>query len=324
MGELIAGKQLGRKAMLYGALANNIPDIDVISSLWADESSALLIHRGITHSILACAILTPLLAFLSKKSHKSSDLSFSRWALLWGSGLFLHILLDAFTTYGTGWFEPFDHSRVSFNAIFILDPIFMLPVLIASIVLLVKKRYAAGRIKWAAIGLSLSALYLLMVIINKTTVNNVVKNNLASQKINYRDYMSTPTPLNNFLWYILVRDTGHFLVGYYSVFDRDSNIAFENFQQNDSLLSYNCNPAHVARLKRFSQQYYSARLENDTVIFSDMRFGQVGGWYQKQSPFVFNFRLAQKCTNKIALQKGRLKTFGPDALSQLFKRIKGN
>jgi inner membrane protein len=323
MGELIAGKQLGRKAMLYGALANNIPDIDVVSSFYADETSALLIHRGITHSIIACTVLTPLLALLFKKIHKGLSIPLSKWMLLWGSGLFLHILLDAFTSYGTGWFEPFNHARVSFNAIFILDPLFMLPVLIAAIVMLAKKRDMSGRRKWATVGLSISALYLLMVIIDKTIVNRAVKKNLASQNISYEDYLSTPTPLNNFLWYVIVREPGHFLIGYYSVFD-SKQISFENFQQNDSLLSYNCDSAHVARLKRFSQQYYCAKLENDTVIFSDMRFGQLGGWYRKQAPFVFNFRLAQNCSNRTALQKGRFEAFGSDAVSHLFRRMKGN
>ena len=33
-GELIAGKNLGKKAMLFGAIANNLPDIDVAFSFF--------------------------------------------------------------------------------------------------------------------------------------------------------------------------------------------------------------------------------------------------------------------------------------------------
>ena len=52
LGEVIAGKKIGKKAMLIGAIANNIPDIDVLSSLWMSQPDSLLAHRGFTHSVL--------------------------------------------------------------------------------------------------------------------------------------------------------------------------------------------------------------------------------------------------------------------------------
>ena len=32
LGQVLAGKKIGKKAMLWGAVANNIPDIDIITS----------------------------------------------------------------------------------------------------------------------------------------------------------------------------------------------------------------------------------------------------------------------------------------------------
>ena len=49
LGQLIAGKKIGKKAMLWGAIANNIPDIDVITSAWMGQADSLLAHRGFTH-----------------------------------------------------------------------------------------------------------------------------------------------------------------------------------------------------------------------------------------------------------------------------------
>jgi len=43
LGEVIAGKQLGKKAMLIGALANNLPDIDVLTSFWTGPAEELLL-----------------------------------------------------------------------------------------------------------------------------------------------------------------------------------------------------------------------------------------------------------------------------------------
>ncbi len=323
LGEAIAGKQLGKKAMLIGALANNFPDIDVISGLWVSEAKALLVHRGITHSILFNIILSFLLAWIFKKTFKKEDLHFSKWLLLIGSGLFVHIFIDAFTSYGTGWFEPFDDYRVSFNTIFILDPVFTLPVLIAAIVLLILKNDSVKRKPWYRFGLLASSFYLVLITINKIYVDGVVRKNMTQQNINYVNYMSTPTPLNNFLWYVVLCSDKEYKIGYYSIFDKNKNIEFENVQRNDSLLTFPCDPEQVADLQRFSRGYYCAKIENDTIVFSDMRFGQIGGWYKKDAPFVYNFKLAQNCSNKTALQKGRFASFNNGAMNKLFKRMFG-
>jgi inner membrane protein len=323
LGEAIAGRQLGKKAMLIGAIANNLPDIDVIANAWASETGVLLLHRGITHAILTELIFTPLLAWIGYKLFRKYDVSFRRWLALTGSGLFLHILVDAFTAYGTGWFEPFSHHRVSLNSIFILDPLLTFPALVAAVGLLILRKDSPKRMQWAKAGILCFGIYLLFVNINKIMVNRVVENNLTVKNIRYDDYMATPTPLNNFLWYIVARSHEGYYIGYYSVFDKDENISFEKIARNDSLLKHNCDPRSVQDLIRFSQQYYCANVENDTIVFSDLRFGQLGGWYRQKAPFVFNFKLAQNCSNKTALQKGRFESLGSETTIQLFKRIKG-
>ena len=39
-------------------------------------------------------------------------------ATFFTSGMLIHIFIDAMTAYGTGWFEPFTHVRVSFISMF--------------------------------------------------------------------------------------------------------------------------------------------------------------------------------------------------------------
>lgn len=324
LGEAIAGKKLGKKAMLLGTLANNFPDIDVVSTFWTSETQSLLTHRGITHSILFNIICTILISALFKKYSKNDSVSFKQWLLLFGSGFFIHFLIDAFTAYGTGWFEPFDHSRVSFNAIFILDPFFMLPVLIATIALLILKRDSFKRKKWCQIGLSISLFYLVLTIVNKLKVDKVVSENIETQHLNCDNYMATPTALNNFLWYVIISSGDEYRLGYYSLFDRNKTISFKTIQRNDSLLIPFRDTYQLKNLKRFSKGFYSAKLKNDTIIFSDMRFGQLGGWYKEDQSFVFNFKLAKNYNNRTVLQRGRFESFDKDVLNQLFKRIKGN
>jgi inner membrane protein len=323
LGEAIAGKKLGKKAMLIGALANNLPDIDVMSALWTGPADELLVHRGITHSILFALVLSPLLALAFQRRVKNNSISFKRWLFLIGSGLFLHIFMDACTAYGTGWFEPFSHQRVSFNTLFILDPFFMLPLLLSALALLILKRDALKKRKWInTIGLSLGLLYLVTTIFIKLYVNRVISKDLSSRQITYQDYMATPTALNNILWYSVVKSNDNFYVGYYSIFDKTKNITWEFFQKHDSLLGPLKNTQEVQQLIHFSKNYYCIRKEDSLVTFSDIRFGQIGGWYIKQAPFVFNFNLERK-HNKLNLQQGRFKSFSSKDFNLLVSRVKG-
>ncbi len=38
VGEVLAGKKLGKKALLIGAIAGNLPDIDFVASFWLDSA----------------------------------------------------------------------------------------------------------------------------------------------------------------------------------------------------------------------------------------------------------------------------------------------
>ena len=323
-GHLIAGKQLGKRAMAFGAIANNLPDIDVIANLWAGDTKALLIHRGITHSFLANIILTFALSWVFKKIYSEKNISYKKWLLLFGSGLALHLFTDALTSYGTGWFEPFHQARVTFNTIFILDPLFSLPVVVAALLILFMRNDSPRSFIFSKAGLIISFAYLSFTIFNKLYINSVVEKNLKRQGIVYADYLATPTPLNNLLWYIVAKNGDMFQVGYYSVLDNDDTISFRRFTRNDSLLGFPCDTSSLADLVRFSKGYYCLRREQDTIIFSDMRFGQMGGWYKPDAGFVFNFKLAANCYNKDALQKGRFEAFEDKALLMLWRRMLGS
>ena len=52
VGEAFFGRKIGRKAMLWGALAQSIPDVDFLAAFWLNTTDNLLAHRGFTHSIL--------------------------------------------------------------------------------------------------------------------------------------------------------------------------------------------------------------------------------------------------------------------------------
>ncbi|MGB1248508.1 MAG: metal-dependent hydrolase, partial [Chitinophagales bacterium] len=47
--------------------------------------------------------------------------------------LFTHVLLDAFTTYGTQLLLPFSDKRISFDSINIVDPVYTIPLLLGGL-----------------------------------------------------------------------------------------------------------------------------------------------------------------------------------------------
>lgn len=324
MGEAFAGKKVGRKAMLWGALAQSAPDIDFVASIWMDTPASLLAHRGFTHSFLFCLILTPLLALTAERLHRPHNISLTRWMFFFGGVIFVHVFIDAFNNYGVGWFEPFTHQRISFNAIYVADPFFSVWPGIAFAALLLLGRKSDRRKRWWQIGLGVSALYLGYCLVNKSITDTHVKKILQKQQIRYTQYMSTPAPLQNWLWYIAAGDEKGYYIGYHSVFDRKDEMTFRYFPRNDSLLAPLKDNVELHQLTRFSQGFYTAEKRNDTLIFNDLRFGQVIGWHNPEERFAFHYYLGKGYDNRLVVQRGRFEKWDKTTILSLIKKIKGN
>jgi inner membrane protein len=324
MGEAFAGKTLGKKAMLWGALAQSIPDIDFMASFWMDTSSNLLAHRGFTHSFLFCAVITPLLALMAEHWHRPHNIRLQRWVLFFGAVIFIHIFLDAFNNYGVGWLEPFSHQRISFNTIYVADPFFSIWPGIAFVALVFLNRYTPKRKKWWRMGLALPTLYLAYCFVNKAKINADVKDILQNQKISYSRYFSTPAPLQNWLWYVVAGNDSGYYVGFRSLFDSKKTIAFQYFPRNDSFVKSISDHEDLHQLIRFSQQFYTIEKWTDTLVFNDLRFGQIIGWQNPKEKFVFHYYLQHTNDNKLVVQRGRFAKWDWAVFLQLLKRIKGN
>jgi inner membrane protein len=63
-GEVVAGKKIGNRAMLWGAVGGTIPDLDVFAAFFTDEITATAFHRGFMHSFLFAVLAPWLLAWL--------------------------------------------------------------------------------------------------------------------------------------------------------------------------------------------------------------------------------------------------------------------
>lgn len=323
MGEAFAGRTVGRKAMLWGICAQSIPDIDFIAAFWLDTTSNLLAHRGFTHSLLFAGIITALMAWLANRWHRPHNISFTRWAFFFATAIGWHIFLDTFNNYGVGLFEPFIHSRISFNTIYVADPFFSIAPGIALIMLLLLKQKNIKRQYWWKFGLVLSCLYLSYCVINKSIIDREVKKILALRNIKYTRYFTTPAPLQNWLWFVSAGNDSGYYVGYSSVFDASNHMHLEYFPRNIALIDSLGNTKEVQQLIRFSQQFYTIEKKKDTLMFNDLRFGQVIGWQNPKEQFAFHYYLQPDLDNRLVVQRGRFAKWDAEALASFFLRIKG-
>lgn len=89
VGEVVLGKKVGNRAMVWGAIGGTIPDMDVFANLVTDEISALAFHRAITHSLFFATVTPLLLGWLVSRMETKPSLHWWKSAGLVWLSLFL-------------------------------------------------------------------------------------------------------------------------------------------------------------------------------------------------------------------------------------------
>jgi inner membrane protein len=323
IGEAIAGKQVGKRALFLGAFAQSFPDIDFVGAFFLAPADNILVHRGLTHSIIFAIVATWGLAHFTKWYFRKRKIASRVWILLFSVNIFSHIFIDSFNAYGTGWFEPFSHQRISFNTIFVADPLFSLWPFIACIVLTYLRLNNKNRKIWWQSALALSCLYLIYTNINKLIIDKDVKATLGHKQLSDVEYFTTPSPFNSLLWFVTIKAGKGFYTGYKSVFDKDPKIDLNYFPRNDSLLRRVKDQEEVKDLLRFSEGYYTVEKWHDTTVFNVLRFGQIVGWYDPREKFVFHYFLDKPGANELVTQRGRFENWNDTTIHSLIEKIKG-
>lgn len=322
IGELFIGKKAGKRSLLMGSAAQSLPDIDFVASFWMTPTQDLIAHRGITHSLLFVLIVTPLLAWLADRWRRPHNIRFSIWLWFFAAELLAHLLLDCFNAYGTGLLEPFSHRRFCMHAMFVADPLFtIVPAVIAFALFFMRRDF--NRKRWATIAIGWCIFYLGIDVFNKAIIEGAVQRVAKQEKIEYRRHFTTPTPLNNLLWMVVLEDDKGYHIGYRSVFDRKPHIDLTYFPRNDSLLNPVKDLEELKDLFIFSQGYYTIEKEENYLVFNDLRFGQRVGWYRPTAGFVFHYYLQRPYGNNMVVQRGRFANWDKAAFMSMLNRIKG-
>jgi inner membrane protein len=326
VGEATAGREAGNKAPLWGAVFGLLPDLDVLANPFLTEAQALTFHRSLTHSLLFIAVVTPLAAYLLQHFSSDEAPSVRRWAGLVGAVLGTHVGLDCLTTYGTQIFWPFSHYPVIYGTIFIIDPLYTIPLATG---LLASLRWAptARTRRWVNdAGLVLSSAYLLLTVVNKQYIDHVFAQNLAQKQPTAKRFLTTPTPFNNLLWRGLAETNDGFYVGDYSLLDPDRSIEFRYVPKRHDLLADAHDNAMVQRLRQFSRGYFTVRRGADGALrVHDLRFGRNDLGLTAEGEYLFTFRLVEDADGHIVglrQEEPPLRLNGP-LLRQFVARIGG-
>ncbi|MFP4096447.1 MAG: metal-dependent hydrolase [Cyclobacteriaceae bacterium] len=298
VGEAVLGKKVGNKAPLWGAVAGTIPDLDVVLNYFVGEVQSTLWHRTFSHSLFVLTLAAPLFGYLVYHIYRRrSSATFSDWTLLFFWGLITHPLLDGCTNYGTMLLYPFSMERISWRTIFIIDPLYTLPLLIATIAVLFMKKGSLKRRRTAIIGLGISSVYLATTFFIKAHVSKVVEASLKDQNIPYQKFMTTPTFFNTILWSTVVKSEAGYHVGYYSLLDDDRQIDFKYLPQNEALLLLYLQAAspekeeQIRDLIDFTERFYAMEEAEQGIYLNDLRFGIMTGWFDLSEDFIFSFHI---------------------------------
>lgn len=293
VGEAVAGEKAGRKAALYGAIGGVIPDLDILLYPFLDEPARLGVHRGFSHSIFFALLAAPLCGWFLRKIHSRARATFRDWTLLAFAALFTHPLLDYFTIYGTQLLNPLSDYPFQLGSIFIIDPLYTLPLIVGLTAAFFARRNPDRRRFFNLAGLALSSLYLAVGVGSKFTAEAAFERSLRAQNIAFDRLYSSPTPFNIVLWAGLAEDRANdrIWVGLYSHLDDPGPIAFQELEKNSGLIAHARESMPLRRLFWFSRGWYRVTRVEERLVFNDLRFGRSDGWLDEDGRYIFAFEL---------------------------------
>ena len=272
LGEATAGRQAGRRAIFWGAVCGTLPDLDVFVPL-GDAVRDFTYHRSFSHSLFVLAALTPLMVWLIVKMHPGTKEHRFRWTVLVYLVFATHVLLDSFTVYGTQIFWPLFTTPMTWSTIFIIDPLYTVPLLLGALAALAAGRRRSWGYTANAIGLVLSTTYLLWTLGAKLHVESVARDALAENRIAGKGVLTTPAPFNSLLWRIVAVDGVNYYEGFYSLLDDGNAVQFIPRPRSLELLEPLQDSWPVQRLSWFTKNFYAAGISGNDIVITDLRMG---------------------------------------------------
>ncbi len=301
LGEAVLGQQVGKKALVWGAVLGTLPDLDVFIPLGGPVND-FVYHRSFSHSMILLGLLSPLIAWLIARVHPDTKRFYRKWVLLSFLVLEASVLLDLLTIYGTQILWPFDTTPRAFPILFIIDPLFTLPIAFGVLAVLLLRRHRPMGHRLNTVGLALSLAYLVWAFGAGECVKGRVTEKLARQGVSYSRFIASPAPFTTLLWRVVGIENDRYFETYVSLFDGEAPLFVDFHPRNMALMKGLEEHPPVVKLKRFTRGYYALSTVGAVVAMTDLRMGS-------EPDYVFRFKVARwNDSRPIPMDDERLKT----------------
>jgi inner membrane protein len=271
------------KAALWGGIAGTLPDLDAFID-HGDAVRNMTLHRAWTHALFWQTLAAPVLAWIASRMH-GERAHFRRWWLALWLALVTHPLLDTMTVYGTQILRPFTDHPFGLGSIFIIDPLYTVPLLVGLVAALARRAHAG--LAWNRWGLILSTGYLAWSVMAQAYVRELAEDTLAARGAPAARLLVTPTAFNTVLWRVVAMREDGYEEGYYSLLDGGRPIRFERFPTDRALEHSLRDVWAVRRMAWFTHGIYRMHEQDGQAFITDLRMGQEP-WYS------FNFLVARR------------------------------
>ncbi|WP_434055805.1 MAG: metal-dependent hydrolase [Roseibium sp.] len=280
------GSKMGpRKAVLVGGLIATLPDLDVLIP-FETRIDQFVYHRGWSHSFFIHIIATPVIGELLVRCFKSLRNHRKRvWATVFLC-LTTHALLDSMNAYGARVFWPFHPDPVGTGSIFIIDPVFTVPLLAAVAWAIASSKWSDGLKKVLAVTLTFSFGYLIWGLAVQHHIHARGKAVFAKKGIDVNNVQTVVTPFNTLLWRVIGQADGQYHNLYVSLFDNDEDAVVYTHSYDASLVSCVEDDPEYQKMIWFSDGFVRTDLIDGRIVASDYRLGL--------SPtYIFRFAIAE-------------------------------
>ncbi len=273
IGVAVLGRKIGpRRAALTGGVLGTLPDLDVFLT-YDDPIESFVRHRGWSHSLFVHAALTPVLGEIVRRLFVAlRDDRLITWLAVFLC-LTTHALLDAFTIYGTRLFLPLSAEPVSLGSIFIIDPLYTIPLLLAVGWAAFSPTWTSQCGKALTICLGLSTAYLCWTLLAQQIVTAKANDLLASQNIKSEQLIATPTPFNSLFWQVIGIDGDTSFNLYMPVLGKLENSSLYAYRRNLQIRPCSPDDDRIARVAAFSRGFYRILVQDNEVSVADLRMG---------------------------------------------------
>lgn len=280
------------QAALVGAVAGTLPDLDVFID-HGDAIRNMTLHRTESHALIFLTLFAPLFGWLVAGATRSRA-HWRGWTLAMWLALITHPLLDLTTVYGTQLGLPLTDFPYAIGSMYIIDPLYTLPLLIALLVAL-WRRDAVG-LRWNKAGLLVSTLYLGWSMVAQSIATQHIEQALTQQSVQPEQLLVTPTAFNTLVWRTVIMTPDRYGEAYWSLLSPERPLQISWHDRQPALFAPFKGQWHAERVAWFSHGFYAMKQQGDRTLISDLRMGE-------EPDYTFTFNLGSPHSPALAPQR---------------------